>query len=151
MTFSAYDSYVLFETSKHKDTAKEIMKFITTGDAFAKFMLTIPSHILPAYKPNADLDLYWEDPFIKANIDKVKTLLGITEYGISMELEAGAKVVDGKLVQKEGIFNPIFADMQAQRIIAQAVQKHLIEGWTPKAAADWGQDEIERFIEKKGY
>jgi len=146
MTWSSYDSYLVFKDSKNPEVAKDFLKYLITGDRIANFMLTAPGHLLPATKTNAALDSFWNDEFVVANKANIETLFDVPNYGINTANEAGAMLQDGKLVPREGVYNSVYPSIEAQSIIAQAVQKVIIENASAQEAANWAQSEMERII-----
>ncbi|MEW5815057.1 MAG: sugar ABC transporter substrate-binding protein [Spirochaetota bacterium] len=146
VTYSSHDDYLVFKNSKYPEIAKDFLKFIVTGDRMADFLLTVPGHLLPVTKANTKLESFWNDPFVKQQKKNIEVLFEVPNYGISMANEAGAKIVNGKFVPLEGMFNSVYAKVEAQYIVPQAVQKVIIQGMSPEDTAKWGQAEMERII-----
>src|SRR3546814_7511356 len=71
-----------------------------------------------------------------------------TSNSLDFDSEAGAAVVDGKLV-KSGVINPYIGPIIARGIPASVVQKVVIEKQDPADAAAWGAEQMKRLVDRK--
>jgi|GEM_PF-2264075 len=138
---------VIFKDSKYPEITKDFALYLLSGDNYVNYLLTVPGLLIPVTKEAYESDLFWENEFVKDNLDNIEVCFGIPEYGLSSLIEPGATVVDGKIKADPNGINLMYQYYEAQRIMAQAVQKHVIEGMSPEDAAKWGQAEIDRLVE----
>lgn len=145
-THANYDSYFIFKDSKHPEAAKDFLEFLVTGDRIGEFMLTVPGHIVPGYKSAFESELFWNDPFVKENIDNIKACFEVPEYGLGMTFDPGATAQNGIMVSLEGVYNTVYPPIEAQLILAQSVQMKVLQNKDAKEITKWAQQEVERII-----
>ena len=97
-------------------------------------------------KANAELESFWNNDFVVQNKENIEVLFDVPNYGINILNEAGATIEDGEFKPIAGMFNSVYPSIESQSILAQTVQKVIIENSSPENSADWGQLEMERII-----
>jgi len=146
-TYADYDQYVVFKDSKYPEEGKKFIEFITSGDRIADFMLTVPGHILPATKTNAQLEKFWNDEFVKSQEENIKVLFDVPSYGMCVFAnEAGAQLIDNKWVPLPDMVNTNIAKTWPEGIVGQALQKVLLGQSSAEEAVEWGQQEQLRIL-----
>jgi len=131
--------------AKNTEAAKKFLQFIVSGDRLRDFSLTVYPHMIPPLKSV-------QQSVIAAGKDKAggRTELARIAFDLSnsltFETEAGAKVVDGKIV-KSGVYNPYIGGIVARHIPAQVVQRVVVNGEDPAAAAAWGAKQMQQVVD----
>lgn len=134
--------------AKNTAEAQKFLEFIVSGERLRDFSLTVFPHMIPPLKSVQAM-------VIEAAKDKLGGGSNPAELGkvafdlsnsMSFEDEAGAAWVDGKLV-KAGLDNPYIGAIVARHIPAQVVQRVLINGEAPAAAAAWGAQEMQKIVD----
>lgn len=146
VTTSVYDNLCVFKDSKEPEIAKEFLKYLMSGDRITRLLLTVPGHLLPS-RSNIDLTGFWEDEFVKSQEENIKTCFDVPTYGMDIDMEAGAKVIDGKMIPIDNVpYNHNISKIEAAKIISNMVQKVIIGNENPEIVASWGQAEVEKVI-----
>ncbi|MCA3261649.1 MAG: sugar ABC transporter substrate-binding protein [Telmatospirillum sp.] len=134
--------------AKNTAEAQKFLEFIVSGERLRDLSLTVFPHMIPPLKSVQAM-------VIDAAKDKLGGGSNPAELGkvsfdlsnsMSFEDEAGASWVDGKLV-KAGLDNPYIGAIVARHIPAQVVQRVLINGEAPAAAAAWGAQEMQKIVD----
>ncbi len=145
ITGGGYDSYVVYEKSKVKDEAFKWLKYLTTSEAAAQFMLTVPGHILPPfYDENIEKALK-EDPLLQKHKEDLDVLVKSQAFSIGATYESGS-IQDGKFVPGNMTVNPYLNEIISQNILSQMVQKVVVAGEAPEAALEWADKEIQKIV-----
>lgn len=124
--------------------AKKFLRYLFEKQQVVDFSLTAFPHFVPPLKSAMQ-------PVLEAGAKKVGGRMEIgqaafdTTNGLDLETEAGAKVIDGKLV-RSGVLNPYIGAIVARGVPAVVIQKVIIDGAEPAAAAKWGAEEMKRVL-----
>ncbi|UXS12841.1 ABC transporter substrate-binding protein [Agrobacterium tumefaciens] len=128
--------------------AKKFLTYILTGDRAVDFALTAYPHLIPPTKSvRADSRLLQGTPQLKCRSDLAEASFDISNT-LDFESEAGARIVDGKVVTA-GVVNPLIGDIIARDIPAQIVQRVLLQGAEPSDAVAWGRSQMEAILAAK--
>jgi len=127
------------------EEAKEFLKFIVTGERLRDFSLTAFPHLVP---PRQDV----QEEVIQTGIaelggreDIARAAFDISN-GLDFESEAGARFENGKVI-RSGVTNPYIGAIVARGIPAEVLQRVVLQGEDPAAAAAWGQAQMEAVVE----
>ncbi len=130
---------------KNYEAAREFLRFITTGDRLVGLALTAFPHIVPPVRSvQADV-IAQGTPMLGGRTDFAEVSFD-TSNGLDFETEAGATFVDGKVVLS-GVVNPYIGSIVARHIPADVVQRVVLMGEDPAAAAAWGQAEMQAIVD----
>lgn len=140
------DSYSLASAeagAKNIDAAKKFLVYLVTGDRVKDFQLTAFPHLVPplrsvhqAVVEEGSVALGGRTEFAQQAFD--------TANSLEVNIEAGAKIADGKVTRGE--FNPYVQAVFTRNIPAMVVQRVVLEGEDPAAAAAWGHAQIEEAV-----
>lgn len=127
------------------DAAKEFLKFIVTGEQQKNFSLTAFPHLIP---PRPDVQEAVIDEGVEdfGGREEVAREAFDTSNGLDFESEAGARFEDGKVI-RSGVTNPYIGAIVARGIPAEVLQRVVLQGEDPAAAAAWGQQEMEAVVD----
>jgi ABC-type glycerol-3-phosphate transport system substrate-binding protein len=131
--------------------AKEFLLYILTGNRAVDFALTAYPHLIPpTASVRADPRLLAGTPQLKGREDLAEASFDISNT-LDFESEAGATIVDGKVVTT-GVVNPLIGAIIARDIPAQIVQQVLLQDRAPAEAIAWGQEQMTAALKsiKKG-
>jgi len=150
MRASYYDPSVVcaMNTTKYPEATKKFLKFLITGEPCARFLLTVPGHILPALKSVQKLWLAADNEIIRDHPESMKVLAEATSYGTSFSLNAGGIDPVNLRTRWTGKINPYGPLYRGNEVGTRIIQKVLIEGATPEEAIKWGAEELNRLIEE---
>ncbi|MDL2398944.1 sugar ABC transporter substrate-binding protein [Rhizobium mayense] len=130
--------------AKHIEAAKKFLKFLMSKDQLTAFSLTAFPHFIPPLKSvqpgliAAGSDsMGGHDEFAKLSFD--------ISNGMDFNNEAGAKIVDGKIV-RSGKINPYAGAVVARGIPALVLQRVLVNNESPESAAAWGAQQMEAVV-----
>lgn len=130
--------------AKNIAAAKKFLKYIITGDRSAQFSLTAYPHLIPPLKSvRTNPLLLAGSPALKDRPDFAKAAFD-TSNSLDFENEAGAQVVNGKVVG--GVVNPYMGSIVARDIPALVVQRVVLQGQDPAEAVRWGAAEMRRIV-----
>lgn len=130
--------------SKNVEEARRFLEFIVTGDRAVRFSLTAFPHLIP---PLSDV----QQAVIDAGASRINgrseiaALAFDTSNSLDFDSEAGATFADGK-VTRSGVINPYIGAIIARHIPAEVVQRVVLQGEDPAAAAAWGQARMEDVV-----
>ncbi|HEX7126710.1 MAG TPA: sugar ABC transporter substrate-binding protein [Thermodesulfobacteriota bacterium] len=126
------------------EAAKTFLKYILTGDRAAEFSLTAYPHLIPPLASVRNHPLVRQGtPALKDRPDFAKMAYD-TSNSLDFENEAGARIVDGKVVP--GVANPYIGSIVARDIPALVVQRVVLQGQDPAEAVRWGAAEMRRIV-----
>jgi multiple sugar transport system substrate-binding protein len=131
--------------AKNIEAAKEFLKFIVTGEQLKNFSLTAFPHLIP---PRPDV----QDEVIEAGIpnfgdrEEVARMAYDTSNSLDFESEAGARFENGEVI-RSGVTNPYIGAIVARGIPAEVLQRVVLQGEDPAAAAAWGQEEMQSIVD----
>jgi ABC-type glycerol-3-phosphate transport system substrate-binding protein len=121
---------VIFNTTQYPEEARKVLAEFASGDSYAGLMVAGGAQLWPSMKDFADLDFFQEDPW---NRQIAETVLPAA-----------------KPVFWPGKSNPVIGEVLAQGVglIGAAIQRVVVDGWTPEEAlAEWADRAAE--IEEK--
>lgn len=145
--FASTNSYAIASPAvgaKNTEAAKKFLEFIETGERMRDFSLTAFPHMIPPLKSAQAAVLEAGKANLGGRADLGKTAFDITN-SLDFDSEAGATFADGKVV-KSGVNNPYIGAIIARGIPAQVVQKVVIGGQDPAAAAAWGAEQMKHLV-----
>jgi len=81
----------LMKDVKYPEIAKEFLKFITTGERVVDFCLTVPTHLIPPLKEDAQNEKLLNHPFVKTNPDVFREIIraNTVSHTLMYDLETG--------------------------------------------------------------
>ncbi|NLJ38671.1 MAG: extracellular solute-binding protein [Candidatus Atribacteria bacterium] len=72
--------WVLFKDAPNTEEAKEFVKFFMTGANYAKFLRTVPFHLVPVRMSMMNSPEFLEDPLIKSRVDFLQLAMDSLPY-----------------------------------------------------------------------
>ena len=111
----------------------EFLRFLYQPENYGRFLTAEPGLYLPVTEDGAQASSLWNDPVVSAYRSQFETMIQNSENGMLFGFTGGR------------IF-PSIAQISAQNLLAQAVQKMLIDKLSPAAAVEWGQEEMTNAI-----
>jgi ABC-type glycerol-3-phosphate transport system substrate-binding protein len=130
--------------AKNIDAARKFLKFLTTGDRLVDFSLTAFPHLIPPLKSVQPAVIAKGAPLLGGRDDIAKVAFD-TSNSLDFDTEAGAKFEDGKVV-RTGEVNHLIGSIVARDIPAQVLQRVVLQGEDPAAAAAWGQEQMQQVV-----
>lgn len=131
--------------AKNTEAAKKFLRFIVSGERLRDFSLTVYPHMIPPLKSVQQAVIAAAKDKLGGRADLARTAFDLSN-SLTFETEAGARVVDGKLV-KSGVYNPYIGSIVARHIPAQVVQRVVASGEDPATAAAWGAKQMQQVVD----
>lgn len=132
--------------AKNIDAARKFLKFIVTGEQLAKFSLTAYPHLIPPLKSVQEGVIVEGAKLMLNGREDIGRLAFDTSNALDFDSEAGAVFADGK-VTRSGVANPYIGSIVARGIPAEVVQRVVLQGEDPAAAAAWGQERMQAIVD----
>jgi len=124
---------LLSQDPQKQAAAKDLIRFILEPDNYGRFVNASPALFLPLTEDGFQSKTWLADPIIKTYGEQMKVLVEQSKngqlYGFS----------NGKVF-------PAIGKISAQNIMAQAVQKMVVEKSSPAEAVKWGQKAMQEAI-----
>jgi len=130
--------------AKNIEAAREFLKFIATGDRLERFSLTAFPHLIPPLKDVQQQVIEKGTSSLGGRSVIAETAFD-TSNGLDFDREAGAKFENGKVI-RSGVINPYIGSIVARHIPAEVVQRVVLMGEDPAAAATWGQEQMQAIV-----
>ena len=141
-----YDYLAIASTAKFPDAAKDFMAFYLTGDRLARFLLTVPGHLMPPLYSVAELITTMDNEYVKRYPEDVKTLFASQDTNAEPTINMGA--VDTKTCTFSPTLNPMpWAGCIFSRrppIDAEMIQRIVINKESPEDAWKWAYTEMKK-------
>ncbi|MCI5076557.1 sugar ABC transporter substrate-binding protein [Oricola sp.] len=131
--------------SKNVEAARKFLEFIATGDRLAKFSMTAFPHLIPPIKDVQQQVNAMGTPKLGGRAE-FADLAFDTSNSLDFDSEAGATFADGKAI-RSGVINPYIGPIVARHIPAEVVQRVVLIGEDPAAAAAWGQEQMQAIVD----
>lgn len=131
--------------AQNVDAARKFVAYITTGDRLRDFSLTAFPHLIPPRTDVQEAVIAAGAPLIGGREDIARMAFDTTN-GLDFESEAGARIEGGKVV-RSGVVNPYIGAIIARHVPAEVVQRVVLEGEDPAAAAAWGQERMQEIVD----
>ena len=137
--FSHPNAIHIFKVAEERGTleaVKDFVRFMMRPDIAAMYTaVQEPGSFLPVTEAAVEAPEYWEDPIISAYEEINQTLVEAVprsnlygfEHGHASNLSIGA--------------------VSGANLLAEVIQKVVLEGLSPEEAAKWGEAEIKRYAE----
>ncbi len=127
-----YDAFFINKGPKvNVADAKIFARFFYQPEPYTKFLLGAPLHNLPVIQRVAASAAYNDNPLIQAHQADAATMMAIAKESFT-NIRPTAK---HPFIFKMG-------DIYGANVLAEVLQRVVVNGETPKAAAVWGQDRI---------
>ena len=131
--------------AKNIDAARKFLKYLTTGDRLVNFSLTAFPHLIPPLRSVQPELISKGSPLIDGR-DEIAKIAFDTSNSLDFDIEAGARFEDGKVV-RTGDVNHLIGPIVARDIPAQVLQRVVLQGEDPAAAAAWGQEQMQEVLD----
>lgn len=133
---SGYDALFINKGKRvNVDEAKQFTLFFYSPEPYTKFVHGAVAHNLPVVKSVAESPIYQDHPILKAHKADIDTMMAI-----AAEAHINIKPTDRHpFIYKMG-------DIYGSNVMAEVLQRVVVNGETPKAAAAWGQDRIAQIM-----
>ena len=110
--------------------------------AFRAFSLTAFPHLIPPLK-SVQPEVITKGSANLNGREEISRIAFDTSNSLDFDSEAGAKFEDGKVV-RTGEVNRLIGSIVARNIPAEVLQRVVLQGEDPAAAAAWGQEQCSR-------
>ena len=143
---AGYDYLSVYSGALYPDDAKQFLEFFFTGDRLARFLLTVPGHLIPPTTDMGETILSSDNEYVTKYKNDVETLFSVASYGADVSVMMGP--VDTETCEFNPVYNPmpwsseIFA--RTPTIDAEMLQRIVVNGDTPEEAWEWAYTEMER-------
>jgi multiple sugar transport system substrate-binding protein len=124
-------SHAIMANSPELDLAKAFLEYLMLPENLLPFLRTVPVHLTPPLVSYRTSPLYMDDPLIQLNPDDMQVVFDAVSYGRSLGWESP----DHPPNYYSGALN-------ASNILPQMIQRVLLSGEAPEAAAAWAKAEI---------
>ncbi|HEY4191177.1 MAG TPA: sugar ABC transporter substrate-binding protein [Mesorhizobium sp.] len=131
--------------AKSPEAARKFLKYIITGSRLKDFSLTAFPHLIAPLK-SVQPDLIKEGSAMLNNRTEFGEQAFSMPNSLDFDTEAGATFEGGK-VTMSGIRNPYIGPIVARDIPAVVVQRVVLQGEDPAAAAAWGAEQMKQLVE----
>ncbi|MCS0494639.1 sugar ABC transporter substrate-binding protein [Ancylobacter sp. MQZ15Z-1] len=131
--------------SKSPEAAQKFLKFIITGERLKDFSMTAFPHLIPPLK-SVQAELIKDGSVQLDNRTEFAEQAFNTTNALDFDIEAGATFKDGK-VTLSGVRNPYIGPIIARDIPAVVVQRVVLQGEDPAAAAAWGAKQMQQIVD----
>jgi multiple sugar transport system substrate-binding protein len=126
---------VLTKDKAKQDAAYKFLSYLLEPANYGRFLNMEPGLYLPVTDDGGKADSYWNDPVVTKYKAQVQVMLQNSQNGMLFGFTGGHT------------FSSI-GQISAQNLIAQSLQKMLIDKMSPKDAAAWGQQAMSETIKK---
>jgi ABC-type glycerol-3-phosphate transport system substrate-binding protein len=130
--------------SKTAEAARKFLSFIVTGDRLKDFSLTVHPHLIPPLQ-SVQQEFIDAGAALLGGRTDIGPIAFDTSNSLDFESEAGAVFEDGKVI-RSGVINPYIGSIVARGIPAEVVQRVVLQGEDPAAAAAWGQQRMQAIV-----
>jgi len=134
-TFSTGENWVFIKGSRNVKDAKDFITWLCEDKQFIKFAWSVPGQLVSCRKSLAFSKEYLEHPLLKQHKHVSKVQFEGIKNGWVLSYEGRRTPDGGKLFQSD--------------ILDDMVQKVIIGGEKPEAAAAWAQKETEKLLRTK--
>ncbi len=144
----SYDYLAVSSTCRWPEETKDFLEFFFTGDRLARFLMTVPGHLIP---PTTDLDqvVFESDhPYVQQYADDVHTLFGALTHDCFPQLQMGG--VDVKTGTFDCAYNPCpwSGGVFGAKLGVQMIVDVYVGGDTPEDAWTRAYTEMQRVADE---
>jgi ABC-type glycerol-3-phosphate transport system substrate-binding protein len=115
-----------------KEVKEALVYYQTNREWLIRYLHSLVPNISPVYKDVLEDPRLHEHPFFQT---KKKTILTYYVDALKYASNTGNELLEG--------INPLAGIVHGRLILAQTVQKVVIDNWSPKKAAQWGHAELQ--------
>ncbi len=132
----AYPNAVMLLTDDpdKQEAAYEWLRFLLEPENYGRFLNMEPGLFLPVTEDGSEAESYWSDPLVVEYEAQIRVMLENSQNGMLFGFTGG------------NIF-PSIAQISAQNLLAQTLQRVVIDGEAPADAVAWGQEQMIEAIE----
>lgn len=131
--------------SKSTEAARKFLSFIVTGARLKDFSLTVHPHLIPPLL-SVQQEVIDAGAELLGGRKDIGPIAFDTSNALDFESEAGAVFENGKVI-RSGVVNPYIGSIVARGIPAEVVQRVVLQGEDPAAAAAWGQQRMQAIVD----
>ncbi len=131
--------------AQYPEAAKKFLIFLLTKDQLVNFSLTNFPHLIPPLRSIQEDVAQKGADRLGGRVEMARTAFDTTN-GMDFDSEAGATIKDGKLV-RSGVLNPYIGPIIARGIPATVLQRVVLNGESPEAAAKWGAEQMKQVVQ----
>lgn len=139
-----YDYLSVSANARWPEETKDFLTFFFTGDRLARFLLTVPGHLIPPTYALEDVIINSDNEYIQLYQDDVKTLFESSQFNSLPQMFMGA--VDTETCTFDPEFNimPWAGGIIGNFVSAQMIEKVVVGGESPEEAWQWAVEEMRR-------
>ena len=138
----------VYANTKHPEECLLFMEWLHQPENIVRFLITVPPHMLPNTAAEDAIFQQQSVPEIEENPEIVQVILNARENAFTQANMVGGIDFENKTVTVTGIINPYADIVMDGSTIGGTLQKILLTGMDPQAAADEGQAELEIRLEE---
>ena len=121
---------VLTTDKAKQEAAYRFIRYLLQPDVYGRFLNMEPGLFLPVTEDGSAAASFWGDPLVMKYRPQVEAMVEQSRYGALFGFTKGR------------VF-PAIGPISAQNVLAQAVQKMIVDGMSPEDAVAWGQRQME--------
>ncbi|MBE3598677.1 MAG: carbohydrate ABC transporter substrate-binding protein [Limnochordaceae bacterium] len=121
---------VLTRDRAKQEAAAAFIRFLLQPEVYGRFLNMEPGLFLPVTEDGSQATSFWQDPLVVKYRPQVQAMVEQSRYGALFGFTKGR------------VF-PAIGPISAQNVLAQTVQKMIVDRWSPQEAVRWGQQQME--------
>ncbi|MCZ7546609.1 MAG: ABC transporter substrate-binding protein [Anaerolineae bacterium] len=125
---------ILTEDPAKQEAAYAFLRFILEPENYGRFLNMEPGLYLPVTEDGGEAESYWGDELVVKYREQIEVMLENSRNGMLFGFTGG------------NIF-PSIAQISAQNLLAQTLQRVVLEGEDAASAVAWGQEQMMAAIE----
>ena len=125
---------VLTDDPAKQEAAYAFLRFLLEPENYGRFLNMEPGLFLPVTEDGSDAESYWEDELVVKYRDQIEVMLENSRNGMLFGFTGGKTF-------------PSIAQISAQNLLAQTLQRVVLEGADAAEAVAWGQEQMIAAIE----
>jgi multiple sugar transport system substrate-binding protein len=126
---------VLTKDKAKQEAIAKFLRFLMEPRNYGRFLNMEPALFLPATEAGMKAESYWADPVVVKYRSQVQAMVEQSRYGALFGFTKGR------------VF-PAIGKISAQNLLAQVVQKVIVDRMAPADAVKWGQQQMEALTKK---
>ncbi|MEW6046765.1 MAG: extracellular solute-binding protein [Bacillota bacterium] len=121
---------VLTADRAKQEAAYRFIRYLLQPDVYGRFLNMEPGLFLPVTEDGSTAASFWQDPLVVKYRSQVQAMVEQSRYGALFGFTKGR------------VF-PAIGPISAQNVLAQTVQKMIVDGMSPEDAVRWGHRQME--------
>ena len=142
-----YDYIAVYGGARYPEVTKEFLKYFFTGDRLARFLLTVPGHLIPPTKELEEVVLSADNEYVKLYQEDIKTLFDSSNYNVLPPVFMGA--VNTSSCEFNPVYNimPWGGEIFGGFLDVKMIENVVVGGMTPEAAWEQAFTEMQAVVD----